>query len=219
MSNLARSASCQLLFARPSRSDLETPLANLMVEVTWSEGPRASRTEKVDLAPLINSMKFYRPLRDDEALFQTVHIVDDGEVLAWGENDAIDMAATSVVRLAEDMMTANDFRAFLRFVNYTQNTAAAQLGYSRRQIGYYLKGDPIPRVCVLACQTLKLRYLLRQTQYVFASTRRSEPHLPGPTLQMTASSSRAFGPSPNAQIYSTSSGFNVQLQSTGAIYD
>src|SRR5262249_46383954 len=80
----------------------------LCVEVEWIDGVRPRTTEKVDLAPLINSMRFYKPLRNDRTLFETVHLIDDGEAIAWGDDNAIDMAATSVERLAEDMMTSHD---------------------------------------------------------------------------------------------------------------
>src|ERR1700694_1325705 len=110
------------------------PAENLCVDVTWIDGPRSPHTEKVDLTPLINSMKFYKPLRNNQALFETVHLIDDGEALAWGNDNAIDMAATSVERLAEEMMTSHDFEVFIATLDYTHNTAAAMLGYSRRHI-------------------------------------------------------------------------------------
>jgi hypothetical protein len=135
------------------------PMGKLCIEATWSEGPRAHRTETIDLAPLIHSHKFYKPLRRNPALFQTVHLIDDGEVIAWGADDAIDMPATSVERLAQDMMTPHEFRIFVYDMKYTHNTAAAQLGYSRRQIENFLAGTkPIPRVCVLACYALRYQH-------------------------------------------------------------
>lgn len=141
------------------------PSGKCMVEVTWSEGGRAPRIELVDLSPLINSHNFYKPLRSSEALFATVHLIDDGEVLAWGDSDALDMSATSIEWLAEDMMTAADFREWLATLNYTHNTAAAQLGYSRRQIENFLAGHTrVPRVCVLACKALQQRQFERQAQ-------------------------------------------------------
>ena len=140
-----------------------SPAEKLCVEVTWSEGPRAPRTETVDLSPLINSHKFYKPLRKNRPLFETVHLIDDGEVLAWGDSDAVDMAATSVERLAEEMMTPNDFKVFVASLHYTHSTAAAMLGYSRRQIENFLSGTkPIPRVCALACIALQHRSTPRQ---------------------------------------------------------
>lgn len=131
----------------------------LSIEVTWKEGNRAPRTETVDLAPLINSLKIYKSLRDNRALFETVHLLDEmGDIIAWGDDDAIDMDSGTIERLAEDMMTAAAFKTFLFEMDYTHNTAAALLGYSRRQIENYISGHtPIPRVCALACAALRLR--------------------------------------------------------------
>jgi hypothetical protein len=142
----------------PLLSDV-TPAEDLSIIVTWKEGQRAPRTEKIDLAPLINSLKIYKALRDDRALFKTVHLLDEmGDIIVWGRDNAIDMDSSTIERFAEDMMTADDFNAFLGEMDYTQNTAAAMLGYSRRQIANYITGfSPIPRVCSLACAALRLR--------------------------------------------------------------
>src|ERR1700758_4128808 len=78
---------------------------NRVVEVTWSDGNRRGRTDAVDLSPLIETHRFYRPLRNNVTLFDTVHVVDNGEAVAWGD-DTIDMSADSIERLAEEPMTA-----------------------------------------------------------------------------------------------------------------
>jgi hypothetical protein len=137
-----------------------TPAEDLSVIVTWLAGTRAGRTEEVDLAPLINSLKYYRPLRNDRPFFESVHLSERGRSLLWGEgDDELDMAATSVERLAEETMTADDFRKFIDRLDYTHNTAGAQLGYSRRQIENFLSGtQSIPRVCALACIALEYRH-------------------------------------------------------------
>jgi hypothetical protein len=81
-----------------------------------------------------------------------------GDTIAWGDDDTIDMDSWTIERLAEDMMTASAFKAFLYDMDYTHNTAAAMLGYSRRQIEYYISGfTEVPRVCALACAALRLR--------------------------------------------------------------
>lgn len=124
---------------------------NRLVEVTWAAGTRRGRTDTVDLSPLIDTHRFYRPLRKNIALFETVHIVDNGEAIGWG-NDAIDMSADSVERLAEEMMTAEDFRSFLARNNLTQERAAVILGRSRRRIASYANEGDIPRIVALACR-------------------------------------------------------------------
>src|SRR6516164_2591273 len=74
---------------------------NLVLRVSWSAGIRASHVDVVDLSPLINSLKFYRPLRKDPSLFRTVHLIEHGTIVAWGKDDEIDMAADSIEKLAE----------------------------------------------------------------------------------------------------------------------
>jgi len=134
------------------------PAGRLSVKVTWSKGPRARRTETIDLSPLVGSFKFYTPLRNNSSLFKTVHLIEGGRAIAWGDDDAIDMAATSVERLAEEALTSEDFKQFLARAELTQQAAAAMLGYSRRQIAHYIAGDkPIPRVFALACRALAMR--------------------------------------------------------------
>ncbi len=125
---------------------------HLVIRIAWSAGIRANRMDIVDLSPMINTLKHYRPLRDNKALFRTVHLIEDGRILAWGDDDEIDMAADSIEELAEESMTPDDFRDFLRISNLTQGEAAALLDRSRRQIANYLSGsEPIPRGFVLSC--------------------------------------------------------------------
>jgi hypothetical protein len=69
-----------------------------LIEVIWANGNRRGRTDVVDLSPLIDTHRFYRPLRNDPALFRTVHVVDNGEAIRWA-GDSIDMSAESIERL------------------------------------------------------------------------------------------------------------------------
>jgi hypothetical protein len=143
------------------------PAEKLSIIVAWSKGPRADRIETVDLSPLIYSFKLYKKLRTDRALFETVHLVEHGEAIAWGDDGAIDMAATSVERLAEEALTPDELRQFLDREDLTQEAAAAMLGYSRRQIAHYLAGDkPIPRVFALACHALAARRTAGKVNHV-----------------------------------------------------
>jgi hypothetical protein len=111
----------------------------------------------VDLAPLIFSKKIFAPLRDDEPLFRTVHVVEDGAAIAWGVGGEIDMAATTIESLADEIMTPADFAEFLRRNGLSLDSAAAQLGISRRLVGYYAKERAIPRYIALACAIWKGR--------------------------------------------------------------
>src|SRR5271156_192948 len=75
------------------------PAEGLAVAVTWAAGPRAGRTDIVDLAPVIMTLRFYRPLHQNSGLFATVAAAEDGSALTWN-GGRLDMAATTVERLA-----------------------------------------------------------------------------------------------------------------------
>ena len=83
------------------RIGLATLAEGFSIAVEWADGPRIGRREIVDLAPDVLTYRFYRPLRDDPSLFKTLHLVDDGAAIAWGEDGSIDMPATAVERLAK----------------------------------------------------------------------------------------------------------------------
>ena len=131
------------------------PRTGHTVQVTWAEGSRGGRTELVDLSPVIFVSAFYRPLRDDPALFATARLVDGGAAIEWGDRpvgDELDMSAVTVARLAGEAMTNEEFRAFLQRNGLTLDSAAAVLGLSRRQIAYFSRDKPIPRTVALACR-------------------------------------------------------------------
>jgi hypothetical protein len=155
------------LAAMPKIRDV-VALADHRVRVTWQDSLRPHMTEDVDLSPLIQTLKFYEPLRNRKSLFRSVHVIDGGNAIAWGANDEVDMAATSVERLAEEALSADDFRAFLLSNKLTQQRAAIVLGRSPRQVANYLCGkQPIPRVVVLACYG----YLARKQQQALGGLR------------------------------------------------
>jgi hypothetical protein len=78
------------------------------VSVIWAEGSRTGAADTVDLAPVINTHKFYRPLRKNKKLFRTVHLVDDGHAIAWGDG-TIDMSAELIEDIADQAMFPKDF--------------------------------------------------------------------------------------------------------------
>jgi hypothetical protein len=127
------------------------------VAVTWLAGCRRGRHDVVDLSPLIDTHKFYAPLRKNPALFATARIIDDGYAIAWGDG-SIDMSAASVERLAEEAMTGADFCEFLKRHDLTHQAAAAALGRSKRQIEHYLQYEMLPRMVVLACIGYEARH-------------------------------------------------------------
>lgn len=120
------------------------------LEVHWAEGDRAGSVDLVDLAPVIGSYKVYRSLRDDSDRFATARLVEDGYAVAWSGVE-VEMTSELIAECAEETMDGSEFARFLKRNRLTQEAAAALLGRSRRQIAYYLKGGPIPRVVALAC--------------------------------------------------------------------
>jgi len=124
------------------------------IVTSWLSGPREGKPDLVDLAPVVLAYKVYRPLRDNPEMLKSVHILEDGAAIAWGEGDAIDMAATTIERLADETMSPTDFRAWLERHKFTYDAASAQLGISRRLVAYYAGKRHVPRYIALACRYL-----------------------------------------------------------------
>lgn len=115
----------------------------------WVEGSRAGRTDDVDLSSAIGSYTYYRSLRNNHELFRTAHLIDNGNTVAW--DNGLEMSAETIENIAQESLSPQDFAEFLIRNKLTQAAAAAILGRSRRQIGYYLSPGPVPRVIALAC--------------------------------------------------------------------
>lgn len=129
--------------------------SDFSIRVTWVGNGNPSLPTTIDLAPIILTYKFYRPLRDNPELFRTVHVINEGTAIAWGTNDEIDMPATAIEHLASEVMQNSDFRTWLEKNRLTLDAAATQLGISRRLAAYYASGEkPIPRYIALACAYL-----------------------------------------------------------------
>ena len=144
-------AEVELAIPMPKIAKVEV-VDHLVIRVEWLEGSRAKRADIVDLSPMINTFRLYRPLRENKELFRTIHLIEGGRILAWGDDDQIDMVVDNVQDLADETMTPDDLREFLRINNLTQGEAAAWLDRSRRQIANYVSGsEPIPRGFVLSC--------------------------------------------------------------------
>ena len=90
----------------------------LRIGVTWERGVRKGTTTVVDLAPLIGARKILAPLRDRGALFESVHIVEGGAAIAWGDDDQIDLAATTIESYANGSMTPTDFPGSLASADF-----------------------------------------------------------------------------------------------------
>ena len=134
-----------------------TPLGGFEVAVTWDPGTREEEREVVDLAPAILRYRVYAPLRDDAALFATVHLQDHRFGVAWGAAGSIDMGVLMIEDLADETMRPEDFDAFMRRHAFSLDAVAAELGVSRRMAAYYRKQHRVPRTVALACRYLDLK--------------------------------------------------------------
>jgi hypothetical protein len=116
--------------------------------VSWSSGARAE--ELVDLAPVLLGLKVFRPLRDDLELLKSARVVDDGRAIQWGGDNALEIAAATVERLAYETMTPADFRNRMQRHGFSLDSAAPELGISLRLVAYYAKSRNVPRYIALA---------------------------------------------------------------------
>ena len=126
----------------------------LMLRVRWETGDDTP----VDVSGLINSFRFYAPLRENPGLFRRVRVGEYGTDLVW--NDDLDMSNDTLWRLAQEQsgatMSADAFRQWRQSRGLTLDRAAKALGLSRRMIAYYEKGErPIPRIVALATRGLE----------------------------------------------------------------
>jgi DNA-binding XRE family transcriptional regulator len=124
-----------------------------ILKVRWDTGDDTP----VDVSGLINSFRFYAPLRENPGLFRRVRVGEHGTDLVW--NDDLDMSNDTLWRLAQEQsgatMSADAFRHWRERRGLTLDRAAKALGLSRRMIAYYEKGErPIPRIVALATRGL-----------------------------------------------------------------
>ena len=127
----------------------------LTLRIQWKDGDES----RVDVSGLVNTFRTYEPLRASPDLFRQVQLGEFGTDVVW--NDAIDMAADTLWRLAQEQsgvtMSSEAFKHWRERKAYTLGTAAQALGLSRRMVAYYEQGaKPIPRVVALATRALEM---------------------------------------------------------------
>jgi hypothetical protein len=116
--------------------------------VTWRDGT----VKIVDLAPVLLSHRHFIPLRDNDDLFQTVRVNEDGVAIEWDGD--IELTAEWIERLPPVGMDNTEFRKIMNDLDLTLEGAAAQLGVSRRQIAAFRGSKPIPSYIALAVRYL-----------------------------------------------------------------
>lgn len=118
------------------------------VRVTW----RSGEVKVVNLAPALESRRVYIPLRQDDALFQTLKVNEDGTAIEWSAD--LDFSAAWIDRLPADTFTNDDFREAMAKLSVSLDGMASALEISRRLVADYRKEKPIPRHIALATRYL-----------------------------------------------------------------
>jgi len=126
----------------------------LTLTTHWNTG----EVSLIDVSGLINSFRFYAPVRENRTLFRQVRVGEYGTDIVWP--GGLDMSNDTLWRLAQEQsgatMTADAFRDWRKRHAYTLDGAAKALGLSRRMVAYYEQGErPIPRVVALATRALE----------------------------------------------------------------
>jgi DNA-binding XRE family transcriptional regulator len=122
--------------------------------IAWDSG----EVSLVGVSGLVQSFRFYAPLRDNPKLFRQVQVGEYGVDIIWP--GGLDMSNDTLWRLAQEQsgatMTAEAFRDWRKRHAYTLDEAAKALGLSRRMVAYYEQGErPIPRLVALATRALE----------------------------------------------------------------
>jgi hypothetical protein len=126
-----------------------SPLDGRRAQIQWQDG----RQVQVDLAPAFTSLRIFRRVRDDDALFGTLTVDEYGDALVW--EDGAELSAVWIEELAAATLGNAEFREAMDTLHLTLDGMAARLGIARRLVADYRKDKPIPKHIALAT-----RYLL-----------------------------------------------------------
>ena len=118
------------------------------VRATWRDGNSVT----VDLSPVFLSHRHFIPLRDNDDLFQTLRVNEEGTALEWDEG--IELSALWVSRLPEVGMQNAEFRAIMGKLHYSLDGMASALEISRRLVAMYRGVAPIPAHIALSARYL-----------------------------------------------------------------
>lgn len=124
------------------------PLDGRKLRVRFEDG----REKTVDLAPALESRRFYKPLREDDALFRSFCISEYRDSIEWSGD--LDFSALWLDALPEAEFSNEEFRAAMDRMGMTLDGMAEALEVSRRLIADYRKDKRIPRHIGLATRYL-----------------------------------------------------------------
>jgi hypothetical protein len=95
------------------------------------------------------------PLREDDDLFQTLRVNEDGNAIEW--DGGLELSAEWLERLPAIGMENDEFRKAMKVLGLSLDGMAAQLEVSRRLVASYRGAKPIPAHVALA-----VRYLVER---------------------------------------------------------
>src|SRR5215212_694717 len=75
----------------------------LTLRISWNNG----KETLVNVSALVNTYRFYTPLRENDGLFRQVRVGEYGVDIVWP--DGIDMSADTLWRLAQEQANLKDY--------------------------------------------------------------------------------------------------------------
>lgn len=130
------------------RIDAIEPLEDRRLRIFW----RSGKQQVVDLAPVLLSRRIFIPLREDDALFRSVTVEEDGISIEWP--GGLDVSASWLAKLPPVEFDNFSFRNAMDELGMSLEGMAAALDISRRQVADYRKEKPIPRTIAFATRYL-----------------------------------------------------------------
>ncbi|MDB5554475.1 MAG: hypothetical protein JWL86_4459 [Rhizobium sp.] len=109
------------------------------IKVTFTTGI----TKVVDLAPVLESRRFYMPLREDDALFRSFRVSEYRNALEW--SDDLDFSAVMLDAMPVAEFSNAEFRQAMEEMDMSLDGMASALEVSRRLVADYRKDKPIPK--------------------------------------------------------------------------
>lgn len=133
------------------------------LSITWRDGG----ITRHDLSGMVASRTWAAALRDP-AVFRTAQVQDDGWQVVWPGTDVALSAAglwddAHKPASASPYMSAADFAAWMRELDWSFAQASEALGISKRMLKYYAAGEhDIPKTVWLACMHLAAEHARNQ---------------------------------------------------------
>ena len=112
-----------------------------------------SERMQVDLSRIISDYRTLAPLADSK-VFGTAEVGDWGGSIVWNNDDNLELAADNLRACAVEQAGGCSHERIWSWMaknQLTLDTAASELGLSRRMLAYYRSGEkPVPRTVSLA---------------------------------------------------------------------